>query len=159
MFLFNLSFFSDPDENSEWHLYGQRLSTRLFIISIIISFFILIIYASTYSITKTDSINKPSIDAYFTLQDKYPQTLIGPCSSTTNEHSQFISFQPTQHPVCHSDFITDNWTNYLIAKSVDGIGSLDFRYNNEAFFPTILSFCQLSLKTINNEIIGDRSFR
>ncbi|CAF0779850.1 unnamed protein product [Adineta steineri] len=152
-FILNLNFFSDPDENSEWHSYGQRLSTRLFIISIIIAFFILILYASTYSITKTININKPSIDVYFTLQDKYPQTLTCPCSSTTNENSQFVSFQPTQHPVCHSDFITDNWTNYLIAKSVDGIGSLDFRYNNEAFFPTILSFCQLSLKTINNEIL------
>ncbi|CAF3562548.1 unnamed protein product [Adineta steineri] len=153
MFLLNLNFFSDSDENSEWHLYGQRLSTRLFIISQIIAFFILILYASTYSVTKTITINKPSIDVYFTLQDKYPQTLTCPCSSTTNENSQFISFQPTQHPVCHSDFITDNWTNYLIAKSMDGIGSLDFRFSNTAFFPTILSFCQLSLKTINNEIL------
>ncbi|CAF4073640.1 unnamed protein product, partial [Adineta steineri] len=153
IFLLNLNFFSDSDENSEWHLYGQRLSTRLFIISIIIAFLILILYASTYSITKTITINKPSIDVYFTLQDKYAQTLTCPCSSTTNEHSQFISFQPTQHPVCRSDFITDNWTNYLIAKSMDGIGSLDFRFSNTAFFPTILSFCQLSLKTINNEIL------
>ncbi|CAF4288695.1 unnamed protein product, partial [Adineta steineri] len=153
MSLFRLNFFSDPDKNSEWHLHGQRLSTRFFIISIIIAFFILILYASTYSITKTDSINKPSIDVYFTLQDKYPQTLICPCSSTTNEHSQFISFQPTLHPVCHSDFITDNWTNYLVSVSSDGIDTNDFRYTNAAFFPTILSFCQLSRKTINNEIL------
>ncbi|CAF0795480.1 unnamed protein product [Adineta steineri] len=153
MFLLNVNFFSDSDENSEWHLYGQRLSTRFFIISQIIAFFILILYASTYSVTKTITINRPSIDVYFTLQDKYSQTLTCPCSSTANEHSQFISFQPTLHPVCHSDFITDNWTNYLIAKSMDGIGSLDFRFSNTAFFPTILSFCQLSLKTINNEIL------
>ncbi|CAF1041715.1 unnamed protein product [Adineta steineri] len=153
MSLFNLNFFSDSDENSEWHLYGQRLSTRFFIISIILTFSILILYASTYSITKTITINKPSIDVYFTLQDKYPQTLTCPCSSTTNEHSQFISFQPTQHPVCYSDFITASWSNYLV--SVDGghIDYHDFRFNNLVFFPTILSFCELSSKTINNEII------
>ncbi|CAF3841579.1 unnamed protein product, partial [Adineta steineri] len=152
MFLLNLNFFLDSDENSEWHSYGQRLSTRFFIISLIIAFFILILYASTYSVTKTITINKPSIDLYFTLQDKYPQTLTCPCSSTTNEHSQFISFQPTFHPVCHSDFVTTNWSNYLIAINGDGIYYLDFRYTNSAFFPTISSFCQISLKTINNEI-------
>ncbi|CAF3955137.1 unnamed protein product [Adineta steineri] len=152
MFLLNLNLFSDPDENSEWHLYGQRLSTRLFIISIIIAFFILILYASTYSITKTINIKKPSIDVYFTLQDKYPQTLTCPRSSTTNENSQFISFQPTQYPVCHSDFITDNWTNYLRKVSGDSLFFLDFRYTNAAFFPTILSFCELSRETIKNEI-------
>ncbi|CAF3723422.1 unnamed protein product [Adineta steineri] len=153
MFLLNLNFFSDPDKNSEWHLYGQRLSTRFFIISIIITFSILVLYASTYSVTKTIIINKPSIDVYYTLQGKYSQTLACPCSSTTNEHSQFISFQPTFHPVCHSDFTTDNWTNYLRVVSEDVINPFDFRYSNFAFFPTILSFCELSLKTINNELI------
>ncbi|CAF0770891.1 unnamed protein product [Adineta steineri] len=152
MFLFNLNFFSDSDENSEWHLYGQRLSTRFFIISIIIAFSILIVYGSTYSVTKTIIINKPSIDVYYTLQDKYPQTLACPCSSTTNEHSQFISFQPTLHTVCYSDFITDKWIQYLIAVNGDGISPFDFRYSNYAFFPTILRFCELSQETINNEI-------
>ncbi|CAF3605536.1 unnamed protein product, partial [Adineta steineri] len=153
VFLLNLNFFSDPDENSEWHLYGQRLSTRFFIISIIITFSILILYASTYSVTKTITINKPSIDVYSTLQDKYPQTLTCPCSSTTNEHSQFISFQPTFHPVCHSDFVTTNWTNYLQVLNSYNLYTTDFRYTNPIFFLTILSFCQLSLKTINNELI------
>ncbi|CAF3670536.1 unnamed protein product, partial [Adineta steineri] len=151
MFLLNLNIFSDPDKNSEWDLYGQRLSTRFFIISIIIAFSILILYASTYSVTKTITINKPSIDVYYTLQDKYPQTLTCPCSSTTNEHSQFITFQPTLHPVCHSDFITDNWTNFLMSAG-NNEEYRDFRYSNFVFFPTIVSFCQLSLKTINNEI-------
>ncbi|CAF1128257.1 unnamed protein product [Adineta steineri] len=99
------------------------------------------------------TINKPSIGVYLALQDKYPQTLTCPCSSTTNEQSQFISFQPTQHPVCHSDFITDNWTNYVHTVDSEDLDQFDFRYNNAAFFPTILSFCQLSLKTINNEIL------
>ncbi|CAF1160810.1 unnamed protein product [Adineta steineri] len=152
IFLLNLDFFSDSDENSEWHLYGQRLSTRLFIISIIIAFSILIVYGSTYSVTKTIIINKPSIDVYYTLQDKYPQTLACPCSSTTNEHSQFISFQPTLHTVCYSDFITDKWIKYLIAVNGDGISPFDFRFSNYAFFPTILRFCELSQETINNEI-------
>ncbi|CAF4019825.1 unnamed protein product [Adineta steineri] len=152
MFLLNLNFFSDPDKNNDWHLYGQRLSTRFFIISIIIAFSILIVYGSTYSVTKTIIINKPSVDVYYTLQNKYPQTLTCPCSSTTNEHSQFISFQPTQHPVCYSDFITDKWTNYLRAVSGASLFFLDFRYTNAAFFPTILSFCELSRETIKNEI-------
>ncbi|CAF1409700.1 unnamed protein product [Adineta steineri] len=152
MFLLNLNFFSNPDKNSEWHVYGQRLSTRFFIVSIIIAFFILILYASTYSVTKTITINKPSIDVYYTLQDKYPQTLTCPCSSTTNEQSQFISFQPTLHPICQSDFITDKWTNYVTAEAGASIDYDDFRYNIITFFPTILSFCQQSLKTIKNEI-------
>ncbi|CAF4083784.1 unnamed protein product, partial [Adineta steineri] len=153
MFLLNLNFFSDPDENSEWYLYGQRLSTRFFIISIIITFSILILYASTYSVTKTITINKPSIDVYSSLQGKYPQTLTCPCSSTTNEHSQFISFQPTLHPVCYSDFITDNWINYVTAETGARIGNQDFRYTTTQFFPTVALFCQLSLNTINNELI------
>ncbi|CAF4022012.1 unnamed protein product [Adineta steineri] len=152
VFLLNLNFFSDSDENSEWHLYGQRLSTRFFTVSIIIAFSILILYASTYSVTKTITINKPPIDVYFTLQDKYSQTLICPCSSTTNEHSQFISFQPTFHPVCSSSFITNNWSNYLTAENGNTMGYLDVRFSIINFFPTILSFCQLSQKIINNEL-------
>ncbi|CAF0887535.1 unnamed protein product [Adineta steineri] len=153
MFLLNLNFFSNPDKNSEWYLHSQRLSTRFFIISIITAFLILILYASTYSVTKTITINQPSIDVYSTLQGEYSQTLTCPCSSTTNEQSQFISFQPTLHPVCHSDFITHNWTNFLTTKDGIILYPNDFRYVIQQFFPVISLFCELSLKTINNEII------
>ena len=152
-FLFNFNFFEDLDKQSEWDLRNQRLSTRLFIVAMIISLSILILYTSVSSVTQTLTINEPSIDIYVNLQNKYPKTLVCPCSSIANEHHQFISFQPTFHPVCQSDFITENWADYLSVKDYFHVSWDDFRYTNSKFFQTIASFCQLSLETIDNQLL------
>lgn len=118
----------------------------------IISLCVLVLYTSTSSVTKTIVIKQPPLNIYFDLQNKYSQTLVCPCSSIANEHHKFISFQPTFHPVCHSDFITDNWFNYL--KELDDVNIYwdDFRYSNSLFFQVVGSFCELSLETITNQI-------
>ncbi|CAF0735488.1 unnamed protein product [Adineta steineri] len=152
-FVLHLNFFSDPDEQSEWNLRGQRLSTRLFIVSMVVTLSILVLYTSTSSVTKTITIQQPTVDDYLTLQVKYPQTLLCPCSSIANEQKGFISFQPTFHPVCYSDFITPNWTSYLLPKDPTTLTSADFRFESLPFFPAISSFCQVSLETIENELL------
>ncbi|CAF0738151.1 unnamed protein product [Adineta steineri] len=152
-FVLHLNFFSDPDEQSEWNLRGQRLSTRLFIVSMVLTLSILVLYTSTSTVTKTITIQQPTVDDYLTLQVKYPQTLLCPCSSIANEQKGFISFQPTFHPVCYSDFITPNWTSYLLPKDPTTLTSGDFRFESLPFFLAISSFCQVSLETIENELL------
>ncbi|CAF0796413.1 unnamed protein product [Adineta steineri] len=147
------SFESSPDseKQTEWDLHGQRLSTRLFIVSMTVILFILILYTSLSSVTKTINIKQPAIDVYLDLQAKYPETLNCPCSSISNEYKHFISFNPTFHPVCYSHFLSTNWTHYLIP--LNGAPGYDFRYRCQTFFPAISSFCQLSMKTVNKQLL------
>lgn len=150
-FLRSLNFFEDVEERTEWHLFNQRLATRVFIIAIILIMSVLLIYTAWYETTKTINIHRPTIETYLNLQSKYSQTLHCPCTSISNAYKHFISFQPTFHQICNSDFIIKKWTDYLFYNSF--LFPYDLRNIGQSFFPTLSSFCNLSLQIINSELV------
>ncbi|CAF1270809.1 unnamed protein product [Adineta ricciae] len=104
---------SIPPSTDEHQLYNQRISTRLFLFCLIVSLTILLVYNSVITITQTVIVLSPTITQYSQLYEKYPQTLTCPCSKISIDYGTFFRIEYTFHPVCYSDFVTDNWIDYL----------------------------------------------
>lgn len=130
------------------HLVNQRLATRIFIITLTLALLVLSVYAILHETTKSVTVQHPTIEDYLNLESN--QTVSCPCASISNEYKKFISFEPTFHQICHSDFILKNWTDYLFYNSF--LYPYDIRNIGQSFFPTLASFCNLSLQTINSEL-------
>ncbi|CAF1659555.1 unnamed protein product, partial [Adineta ricciae] len=64
-----------PLTQDEYELRNQHVSTRLFVILLILSFTVLILYTSLINITQTITVTSPTIKQYLQLYSTYAQTL------------------------------------------------------------------------------------
>ncbi|CAF1042285.1 unnamed protein product [Adineta steineri] len=153
--LLNLNLFpSVPPTIDEYQLRNQRISTRLFIILLTISLSILLLYTSLIHITQTVNVKEPSITEYKQLYNSHSQTLTCECTQISINYEKFIQIQYTLHQVCHSDFVTQEWINYLESS----IGSytlpiIDFRATSSSAFQALSTLCALVNQTISNRLI------
>ncbi len=159
--LVTLNIFKDVRSNDEYHLRNQILSTRLFIILLIVSMFFFALYSSLIVITKTVTVNKPSLDRYLKLEQKYHSTLVCPCSSISNEYKQFIFIQPKFHQICDSNLIQTDWiadkiSAVLYSNDIAAITTFSFF---SQWLSILKSFCQLSIETIQNQLFIFNSTR
>ncbi|CAF1020292.1 unnamed protein product [Adineta steineri] len=149
---FNI-FPSVPPTTDEHQLRNQRISTRLFIIALIILFSILILYTSLINITETVNVKAPSIQEYEQLYDSYSQALTCECTQISINYEKFIQIQYTLHQICHSDFVTQEWTNYLATSYGNSVlNNSDFRVTSTFTFQAMNALCTLVNQTILNRL-------
>ncbi|CAF4102018.1 unnamed protein product [Adineta steineri] len=154
-FFLNLNLFpSVPPTIDEHQLRNQRISTRLFIFLLTILLSILLLYTSLINITQTVNVKAPSVIKYEQLYNSYSQTLTCDCTEISINYQKFIGIQYTLHQVCYSDFVTQNWTNYLATSSGNNIlGYTDFRLTSTFTFQALTTLCALVDQTISNSLI------
>jgi hypothetical protein len=152
-FAITLNSFKDPEKQSAHDLRNQRISTRLFIVLMIITLSVLVLYTSLTIITQTVTVKQPTAVGYTELQTKYSQTLVCPCTQMSIDYEQFISFDPIFHQICSSDFITKQWMNYFQIQNQYAPFTLDLRNTAASYYSTLGAFCNVSLKTINNALL------
>ncbi|CAF4010727.1 unnamed protein product [Adineta steineri] len=141
----------DPYKQSAHDLKNQRIITRLFIILMIITLSLLILYTSLTIITETVTVKQPTINVYTELQTKYSQTLVCPCTQITLDYEKFISFHPTFHQICSSDFVTTQWIDFFLTDVL--FLANDVRNMAPLYYRTLSTFCNLSVDTINNALL------
>ncbi|CAF3824034.1 unnamed protein product [Rotaria sp. Silwood1] len=105
----NLFASEDPTKDDEHEIRSQILSTRIFIIVLLLALVILTIYSSRVEITKTVTIFSPSLYEYSQLYANRYQTLICTCTNIAIRHKTFIILQPNSHPICQSSFVDLRW--------------------------------------------------
>lgn len=71
----------------------ERLSTRLYIILLVITTAILFVYLLFEEHTREATVNFPSPDLVGQLQEKYSMTLSCPCTQTSMIYSTFLSLE------------------------------------------------------------------
>ncbi|CAF1045166.1 unnamed protein product [Didymodactylos carnosus] len=147
--------FKNPEKTTKHDLTNQYYATRLFILCLTISMIILIIYTALATVTITVKVKQPTSSVFLQqLYPKYNQTLNCPCTQISTEYKEFISFQPTFHQVCSSDFIGQSWLDYnTVNPTVASISLIDFRATMSYSFLALLTFCELSLETIQNTLL------
>ena len=150
--------FENPEKTSEVNVKNQRLSTRIVFILIVLSSIGILLYASLTGNTKAVDVENPSFSLYKSLQNKYPQTSVCPCTSVLNSYNKFIfNLQPILNQICSSDFISDEWINYINYRSKRDVKYhyyLDFRHSAYSFFTTIKTLCQLISSSISDQLIA-----
>ena len=143
-------FASVPPTTDEDQLRNQKLSTRLFIVLLILSLTILLLYNSVATVNKTVTIKNPTIDEYLQLYARYPQTLTCPCTHISIKYEMIVTVEFSLHQVCTSDFVTNDWIDYLIlVASGIKVHYDDFRRTAMYLFQGLRALCDIMNKTIS----------
>ena len=150
----NLNLFpSVPPSIDEHELKNQRISTRLFMLLLILLLTILLLYTSLANVTKTITVATPTLTQYSQLYSAYSQTLTCPCKHISINYEKFLYIEYTLHQVCTSIFITYEWISHndVIRQYIYSSG--DFRIVVSYAFQGLRAFCELIESTINNSLI------
>ncbi|CAF1526169.1 unnamed protein product [Adineta ricciae] len=146
---------STPPTTNAYELRNQTLSTRLFLLSLFIIMTILLLYTSLVNITKTVIVKTPAVEKYLELYSQFPETLSCPCSAISISYGKFFLMNYTLHQVCSSDFVSDEWINYLTTH-INFVwylwNRLDFRLISGETFRGIKILCESLETTISQSL-------
>ena len=150
-YLITLNLFpSVPPSTNLDDLRQQRISTRLFILLLGFSLYVLVIYTSASVVVKTIIIDHPSVAKYEELYADYSPTLACPCTKITTRYQTFIDVEYSLHEVCSSIYRTARWLESI----ANGDGSLwvsrDFRAVAPMIFLALNTTCGLVHQSISN---------
>lgn len=148
-FLKQLNLFDTYSTNQK-QIKREIITTRIYLILLPTVLTILIIYSAQKQLFHTIQINNPSLDTYQQLLHTYPDTLVCPCSQLSIPYSTFVTLIPHLDPVCSSDFISDQWLDYLYYDDASFYVPYDIRSVGNAQFQLLRTLCQSSFQAINN---------
>ncbi|CAF3727584.1 unnamed protein product [Adineta steineri] len=123
----------------------EILSTRLYIVLVIISLITLTIYSSLSNRTENKTVILPSQSIYENLQNKYATSLQCSCTKISIPYGDFVKIVPLFHQVCSSDFISQQWINFIFQANSTFIWPIDVRTSLSAMWQLIRTFCQSSI--------------
>ncbi|CAF3889333.1 unnamed protein product [Adineta steineri] len=102
------------DTNRTVTIQQQCVATRVYLLLLVLSLFIVVLYTSITYYLNTFTITKPSLEQYQQLQQRYGSEAVScPCSRLSITHSTFITLQCEFHPVCTSPFTSDSYLQEL----------------------------------------------
>lgn len=85
--------------NDEQIVRRERHSTRLYLLLLIISFVILVVYVAFGVHTVHVTVDNPSLITYETLQIQFSETLKCPCTQIAVKYGSFVQIEPIYHQV------------------------------------------------------------
>ncbi|CAF1409800.1 unnamed protein product [Adineta steineri] len=132
-----------------------KITTRFYIILLIIGLNIFILYNIVNPQTLTKAFMKPSLTTYKSLVIKHGNTLQCPCSSITSVYDAFINIEPIFHPICLSPFASDEWRINVTKDLVPDLSiytAADYRRFLSSHLQFLTGLCQLSIQSVNNSI-------
>ncbi|CAF1558151.1 unnamed protein product [Didymodactylos carnosus] len=150
---FNI-FKQNPPIIDEHKLKDELIGTRLFVILLIVSLVVLVLYTSLMNITTTITVNSPAIAQYTALYMDYSATLTCYCTTISMPYQKFISIHSTYHQVCTSNFTSQLWLDYLTnLRQTTVFDHPDFRNTGAYSFQTLVALCALTNETISNNLV------
>ena len=152
--LINMNIFSsDPPSTDEYQLKNELLSTRIFLFLFICSLFVLVFYTTLVDRNQTIEIDSPNVEQYSRLYSIYEETLTCPCRQISVSYQTFTQLNYQFHQICQSQFIEQDWINYITQYRIQGQLNLrDFRSIITKIFQSLTSFCSLSEQRIRNSL-------
>ncbi|CAF1150669.1 unnamed protein product [Adineta ricciae] len=152
--IFPLRTFGSRVDRRQATYFGQ-LSTRLYIVLLLISMSILTLYNEIQPRILRNILTNPTYNVYEKLLSTHDDTLRCPCSSISSTYEQFVTAQPIFHPICTSQFVLDEWrvnlTNNL-ASDLSTYSKRDYRRFLSSHLQLLSGLCSRSMKSVNNSI-------
>jgi hypothetical protein len=147
-------FKSIPPSQDEKILGQQRHSTRVYLILLLTTMSILILFTSLRMQTISKTHKMPTLAEFTKLYDQYPLTLNCPCSQPTLKYDQLILYiEPQYHEICSSEFVSPNWINVEFVKPpIEPIKTHDFRYQSQIHFQLLSTLCHTAKQIIKDNL-------
>ncbi|CAF1024292.1 unnamed protein product [Adineta steineri] len=133
----------------------QQMITRLQIFFLTISLYCIFLYSTYTTQLITVEINKPTYSTYKSLSLNYSQSLQCFCSDISIPYKSFLTIKPRFHDLCSSQFVSQDWINYLYGEGnlVYRYSFIDFRASAVGQFQLLTSLCEISQETINTSLV------
>ena len=140
--------------SNEQHIRYQRIGTRLYILIVIIAFIVITVYFLLTKEIYRNTVFNPTESQYVDLQEIYSDSLSCLCTSLSIAHQMFIAIEPLYHPICSSDFVSSNWTDFTLHKqTMANIFQNNLnRLSWGSQFILISTLCEYAQQTINDSI-------
>ncbi|CAF1382476.1 unnamed protein product, partial [Adineta steineri] len=106
----------------------ELISTRIFLLFLVVSLGILAGYISEIQVEKTVEISYPNYDQYLKLYKQYSTIISCPCTTVSFPYEQFLNVKVTYHQICQSIYTTQFWINLIKSSSIIKQPSPTFRY-------------------------------
>ena len=123
---------------------NERWSTRLYILLLSGSLLTLALYSGLAGNRTTIQVNSPSLDTYKQLQNKYGTLLQCPCSQIAIPYRNFVQLEVLLHAVCSSNFIGQQWIDYLFNENIGHYFAVDFRDAVTGQFQMLAELCRIA---------------
>ena len=138
---------SIPPANDQHLLASQQRSTKLFVVLLLVSFGVLLVYNVTVTVTNNSIVKEPSFELYTQLATKYSRTLVCPCTQISIGYERFLRINYTLHRVCSSAFLTQQCLNYMRGSSSGrSLSDPDCKVWGSYFFQALRSLYVLAQK-------------
>ena len=134
-------------------LQKEHRSTRLYLALLIVSSVIIVFYYSIAPYVHTVVIKTPTFVEYSTLSEE--RLLECSCTTLAVKYEKFVQLKPFYHQLCRSYFVSDEFINQLLLlyeQSWNNSISTDFRRIAVFQFRTLCTLCQLTRKTIEDNV-------
>ena len=142
---FNL--FSDNHSQDIFLIIRGRITTRLYVLSLMGAMYVLTIYTSQSVQTINRTLKLPSQGQYESLYEKYRDSLQCPCTTLSIPYGDLMSITPTFHQLCASAFVREWWYESLLYHW-SLTQTYDFRLISSSYFRTLAMFCEIANLTI-----------
>ncbi|CAF3814784.1 unnamed protein product [Rotaria magnacalcarata] len=135
-------------------LQEQRISTRLYVISLTTTSFILVISTLLSAEKNIITIHNPSLKVYKELHEKSPTTLNCPCLTNTMPYKQFIVAETAMHQICSSSFVSEQWISALFIPDASRYSGIDFRTTASSQFELLKTLCEVARDNIFESLLN-----
>lgn len=143
------------DEASRSNLFNLRtaiLSTRVYIILLVISVITLVVFNALGTQPEVITILNPSEADYTDFLKIYGNSSLCPCNRVNIPYDNFTLTTVKYHPVCSSVFVSNDWINYLFNPKFTSIYQGDFRALANNYFQLLATFCSYANRSINDAL-------
>ena len=136
------------------HLLYQRYTTRICILSILISLIIISVFTAQSQTTFRGMKINPNQFEYVELYQNYSSTIFCPCRSISIPISTCVTVQLNHHPICSSDIFSLPWMKYSSVKAnlSQDFPPWDFRRIAPVYFRLLQMFCSATFLNTNTSI-------
>lgn len=150
MKLISLNLFRTQSTNGRT-IRKQVYATRLYLVSLIIICPVLVLYTLLNQKSITLIVQLRDLQQYNDLRVKYPTTVSCPCSDISISYDRFIELDPVYHQICSSDFVTQQWSEYLY----DASRMYQKNYHSTASvqFQILSVLCEQAQQNVNNSLV------
>ena len=149
--IFNLFRTKTPLDDRIDQIQIQIISTRLFILLLVVALLILLSYNSQVEVEHTKTLHSPSFSSYLSFYEEHGDEVNCPCTKIVIDKDHFVSITPHLHQICSSDLIDPTWPDTLYQSIVVAGGNVyhrDFRFRSLYYFQSLQSICQVANRTI-----------
>jgi hypothetical protein len=155
--LVSLNLFEGRGPHTPTSVFREQMTTRLFILLLIVGSTAFIIYAFLSVTNRIVTHTQPAFATYQQLYRDHADTLQCPCSQLSVPNGAFLNVTFVLQQVCSSELVSTEWLNYVASFDpsvslgpTEAITSRDFRRAGASYFQLLAIFCSLATTIIDD---------